>query len=188
MEYKALDIYDDMPSSMKRYISNYGWHFNKKAYEYAVKYMKRLDNATNMKIKVVPYTKQEVDNILTNHNVYVSNKIMYDYVYVATMCKADYLGSSIKDENHLALYIKDTIDDTLISVNGFEYIEDKLDLKMETLNKENIAMTEDMCQNTYELAVENTKRDIKDVYYGLNWFQKLLWRILGLNRLWLNEK
>ena len=36
---------------------------------------------------------------------------MYDYVYVVTMCKADYLGSSIKDENHLTLYIKDTIDD-----------------------------------------------------------------------------
>lgn len=84
--------------------------------------------------------------------------------------------------------IKDTIDNTLISVNGFEYIEDKLDLKMETLDKENIAMTGDMCQNAYELAMENTKRDIKDVYYGLNWFQKLLWRILGLNRLWLNEK
>ena len=84
--------------------------------------------------------------------------------------------------------IKDTIDDTLISVNRFEYIEDKLNLKMETLDKENIAMTEDMCQNAYELAMENTKRDIKDVYYGLNWFQKLLWRILGLNRLWLNEK
>ena len=84
--------------------------------------------------------------------------------------------------------IEDTIDNTLISINGFEYIEDKLDLKMETLNKENIAMTEDMCQNAYELAVENTKRDIKDIYYGLNWFQKLLWRILGLNRLWLNEK
>ena len=84
--------------------------------------------------------------------------------------------------------IEDTIDNTLISVNGFEYIEDKLDLKMETLNKENIAMTEDMCQNAYELAVENTKRDIKDIYYGLNWFQKLLWRILGLNRLWLNDE
>ena len=25
--------------------------------------------------------------------------------------KEDYLGSSIKDENHLALYVKDTIDD-----------------------------------------------------------------------------
>ena len=111
MEYKSLDIYDDMPSSMKRYISNYGWHFNRKAYEYATKFMKRLDASTNMKVKVVPYTKQEVDNILTTHSVYVSNKIMYDYVFVATMCKADYLGSSIKDENHLALYVKDTIDD-----------------------------------------------------------------------------
>ena len=84
--------------------------------------------------------------------------------------------------------IKDTIDDTLISVNGVEYIEDKLNLKMETLDKENIAMTEVMCQNAYELAMKDTKRDIRDVYYGLNWFQKLLWRILGLNRLWLNEK
>lgn len=84
--------------------------------------------------------------------------------------------------------IEDTIDNTLISVNRFEYMEDELNLKMETLNKENIAMTEDMCQNAYELAVENTKRDIKDVYYSLNWFQKLLWRILGLNRLWLNDE
>lgn len=36
---------------------------------------------------------------------------MYDYVYAALMCKADYLGSSIEDEKHLAIYIKDTIDD-----------------------------------------------------------------------------
>jgi hypothetical protein len=27
------------------------------------------------------------------------------------MCKADYLGSSIIDEKHMALYIKDVIDD-----------------------------------------------------------------------------
>jgi hypothetical protein len=27
------------------------------------------------------------------------------------MCKADFLGSSIMDERHLALYIKDVIDD-----------------------------------------------------------------------------
>ena len=48
---------------------------------------------------------------MSNRISKIANKIMYDYVYVATMCKADYLGSSIKDENHLALYIKDTIDD-----------------------------------------------------------------------------
>jgi hypothetical protein len=27
------------------------------------------------------------------------------------MCKADFLGSSITDERHLALYVKDVIDD-----------------------------------------------------------------------------
>lgn len=36
---------------------------------------------------------------------------MYDYVYVANMCKADFLGSSVVDENHLAKYVKDVIDD-----------------------------------------------------------------------------
>lgn len=38
-------------------------------------------------------------------------KMGYDYVFVANMCKADYYGSSITDEKHFALYIKDTIDD-----------------------------------------------------------------------------
>nr|DAM46353.1 MAG TPA: hypothetical protein [Bacteriophage sp.] len=82
----------------------------------------------------------------------------------------------------------ETVTNKYVSLKGFEYIVDKLNLKIETLNKENIAMTEDMCQNAYELAVEDIKQDIKDVYYSLNWFQRLLWRILGLNRLWLNEK
>lgn len=36
---------------------------------------------------------------------------MYDYVFAATMCKADYLGSSIPNEEYLAKYIKDAIDD-----------------------------------------------------------------------------
>ena len=84
--------------------------------------------------------------------------------------------------------IENVINNTLVSIDELKYTVDKLDLKMETLDKENVAMTEVMCQNAYELAMEDTKRDIKDVYYGLNWFQKLLWRILGLNRLWLNEK
>lgn len=78
---------------------------------------------------------------------------------------------------------KEAVIDEYVSVEKLRYTVDKLNLKMETLNKENIAMTENMCQNSYELAMENTKRDIRDVYYSLNWFQRLLWRILGLNRL-----
>lgn len=77
----------------------------------------------------------------------------------------------------------ETVINKYVSVKGLEYTIDKLNLKMETLDKENIAMTEDMCQNAYELAVKDIKLDIRDVYYSLNWFQKLLWRILGLNRL-----
>ena len=59
----------------------------------------------------------------------------------------------------------ETIPNKYVSAERLKYTVDKLNHKMETLNKENIATTEDMCQNSYELAVENTKRDIRDVYY-----------------------
>ena len=36
---------------------------------------------------------------------------MYDYVFAATMCKTDYLGSSIVNEEYLAKYVKDVVDD-----------------------------------------------------------------------------
>lgn len=84
--------------------------------------------------------------------------------------------------------IEEAIINKYVSVEELECAKDELTFKMETLNTENIGMTEDMCQNSYELAVEDTKRNIRDVYYSLNWIQRLLWRILGLNRLWLDEK
>ena len=60
---------------------------------------------------IPPYTKEEVENILAMNNVEVMRGQLCDCVYVANMCKADFLGSSIIDERHLALYIKDVIDD-----------------------------------------------------------------------------
>lgn len=62
----------------------------------------------------------------------------------------------------------ETVINKYISVNGLKYIEDKLTSKLETLNKESLAMTEDMCFDAYELAMKETKQDIKDVYYSLN--------------------
>lgn len=111
MKYIPLDIHDDMPEGMRRYISNFGWHFNKKAYEYATKLMRKRNPKTNMEERVKAYTKEEVDAMLMTYNVELKRKIMYDYVFVATMCRADYLGSSIEDEEHLVKYIKDTVDD-----------------------------------------------------------------------------
>lgn len=50
--------------------------------------------------------------MLTRYGIKLENNVLYDYVYVANMGKADFLKSSIPDEAHLALYIKDTIDDS----------------------------------------------------------------------------
>ena len=60
---------------------------------------------------IKPYTKEEVDNILKTNNITLENNNSCDYVYVANMCKADFLGSSVTDEAHLAKYVKDVIDD-----------------------------------------------------------------------------
>jgi len=56
-------------------------------------------------------SKEDVDNLLQRYNVTIENKYGYDYVFVANMCKADYLGSSVMDETHLAMFVKDYVDD-----------------------------------------------------------------------------
>lgn len=100
-----LDIYDDMPKYMKKYLQNYGWHFNKALCDYATSLMYKNGK------KIEPLSKEFVDKLLSDNNVKLQKNIGHDYVFVANMCKADYYGSSIIDEKHFALYIKDTIDD-----------------------------------------------------------------------------
>lgn len=111
MNTRPLDIYDDMPDGMKSYISNFGWHFTKKSYEYAVSFMKKSDKGNYTSSPVKEMSKDEIDTLLSRFGVTLENKIMYDYVFVATMCKADYYGSCIEDDYHLCLYVKDTVDD-----------------------------------------------------------------------------
>ena len=61
--------------------------------------------------EITPFSKQEVDEILKAYGVKIKNGKLYDTVYVANMCKADYLGSSVPSEDYMAKYIKDTLDD-----------------------------------------------------------------------------
>ena len=91
------------------YMRNYGPHFNRKLYEFATSLMTQIVDGKERRIK--PYTREEVDKILSGYGVEVKNAQLYDAAYVASMCKADFLGSSIIDEHHVALYIKDVIDD-----------------------------------------------------------------------------
>lgn len=105
MNHTPLDIYDTIPKEMRAYLQHNGWHFNKKSYDFATKLMENKDG------KVKPYTKEEVDTLLTAQKIELKKNVGYDAAYVATMCKADYLRSSVPDEPHLALFVKDTIDD-----------------------------------------------------------------------------
>ena len=97
-----LDIYDDRPTSMKRYLKYFGQHFNKKLCDFAVSKMGHGKN---------PITKEKVDEMLSRYNVKLDNNELYDYVFVCNMGNNDYMGSSIIDEKHLTMYIKDVIDD-----------------------------------------------------------------------------
>lgn len=108
---QPLDIYDDLPEGMRAYLQHYGWHFNRKACEYAVSLMRKKNPATGKMERIEPYTKEQVDELLRKNNVSIEDTRNYDYVFAANMCKADYLKSSVPDELHLALFVKDVIDD-----------------------------------------------------------------------------
>ena len=106
-----LDSYDTYPSGMKNYLSIYGWHFSKKMCEWAVSRMYK-DGEENKPEQAIPnYTRERVDLLLKRFNLKLEKNKGYDDVYVANMCKFDFLGSSIDNEMKLAQFIKDYIDD-----------------------------------------------------------------------------
>lgn len=110
MRRQSLDIYDDMPRAMRRYVSNYGFHFNKNAFEYAVSLMMKRDTSGKQS-PIKAATKEEVETKLKKLGITIDNNTLYDAAFVWNMGLADYLGSSIVDETHLAFYVKDTLDD-----------------------------------------------------------------------------
>ena len=109
MQNTDLTQYDIKPEYMVNYLRYNGPHFNKKLCQFAVSMMEKKVGSTM--VKITPYTKENVDQILQRNGIKLEHNQLYDHVYVANMCKADFLGSSVVDENHLAKYVKDVIDD-----------------------------------------------------------------------------
>lgn len=101
-----LDYYDILPAGMEAYLSNYGHHISKPMYKWAVSQMRDRNGK-----KAQPMDKEEVMGILRANNVEVERDYAYDVPYVYMMAKMDYYGSSIMDENHLAKYVHDYLDD-----------------------------------------------------------------------------
>ena len=92
--------------SFKKYLKLFGPHFTKDLCQFAVSLM----SDENGELK--PFTKQEIDDKLKLTNTKLQYNMLYDYVYVANMCKADFLGNAVpNDESHLCKYIKGVIDD-----------------------------------------------------------------------------
>lgn len=108
---RPLNDYDPIPDDMRAYLRNHDYTFSKKACEYAASLMKKRNPATKELEFIEPWSREQVDELLKRHNVKLENNIGYNYVYVANMLKADKYKSSIPDEAHLALGIKDVIDD-----------------------------------------------------------------------------
>lgn len=107
MEKTDLTQYDIKPAAMVNYLRYNGPHFNKKLLDFATSKMTKEGGR-----KIIPFTKEEIDQKMRNANITVDNNQLYDYIFVANMCKADYLGSSVEnDDRHLCLYIKNVIDD-----------------------------------------------------------------------------
>lgn len=104
-------MYDEIPEEMRKYLSINGWHFNKKACDYAVSLMRKKNPTTGKAERIEPIGKALVDAMLAKYGISLENNVGYDYVYVANMAKADLMKSSITDEQHLALYVRDVIDD-----------------------------------------------------------------------------
>ena len=114
----SFDQYDEIPEDMLMYLRYNGKHFNRKLVEYAVSKMTTKDSSGN-EVSLVPITRSQLDNMMNQYGVVLNNKDdVYDAVYIANMCKADFLGRSVVDDLHLCLYVKDVIDD----IDGYEGI------------------------------------------------------------------
>lgn len=93
--------------SYKKYMKLFGPHFNKKLCNFAVSLMSKGEGP------IKAFTKEEIDEKLNAQNAKLEYNELHDYVYVANMCKADFLGQSVPDDDyHLCLYIKNVIDDS----------------------------------------------------------------------------
>lgn len=104
------DNYTILPSGMRDYIDTYGFHFSKKACEYAVEGMKKLDPNTGKKKSIDMLPKEQVDEILKRYDMKPENSKGYDAVYLFHVAKADY-PKLCPDEQKQATYVKETLDD-----------------------------------------------------------------------------
>lgn len=91
---------------MEEYLGDYGYHFNKPLFEFATGMM-RDRNGKPLDV----WDKEKADQVLRANGVSLKNNNGHDAAYVINMARADYWGSALFDESHLALFVRDYLDD-----------------------------------------------------------------------------
>lgn len=91
---------------MEEYLEEYGFHFNRRLFEFAVSLMKGRDGN-----RLKPLDKEQVSSFLKSNGIGIRNDVGHDAAYVFNMAKADYYGSSLQNDAQLALFVKDYLDD-----------------------------------------------------------------------------
>ena len=104
---ERMDYYDILPKGMDAYLSAHGHHFSEPMLKWATGMMKDRQGR-----KGEAPDRKKFDDTMRAYGVSLErNEGYYDGPYVWAMAKSDYFGSSITDEQHLAMYVKDYIDD-----------------------------------------------------------------------------
>lgn len=106
-----LDSRDKFPSGMETYLQMYQWTFSPKLAKWAVSKMMKTDPQTKAKKPIEAWTKEQVDEMLKRYGITLEHDNGYDAMWCANMAKADYYKSSIVDEQHIAMFVRDFIDD-----------------------------------------------------------------------------
>lgn len=104
---KRLDVYEEMPSGMREYLSAYGWHFNKKLAEYATD-TKRMKNADGTDHR---WTHEQVKEALERNGITIDRAKGFDCMYTANMAYSDFYPKPLSSELAVMQYVKAYIDD-----------------------------------------------------------------------------
>lgn len=107
----SFDLYDNIPQAMRKYLQFYGFNFNEKMAEFAISKMKDVSGNP-----YTPIPKEKVKELLGKYGVKLELDNGANSWYVCNMLKSDYWGSSISDEQHLALAVRDYVDDKDVGV------------------------------------------------------------------------
>lgn len=97
---------DYRTTDKETYIAENGWHFTRKACDYAVRHLSGKDGKP-----IKPLSREEVDAMLDKHGIKLEKNRGWDYVYAANMARSDMDGSPLSDDKSQAAYVKVLIDD-----------------------------------------------------------------------------